>query len=51
MVSHCWRAGEGAGLLLAAWCLLGRREDIYVLGGVSGGRAGQTLLSLRNEAP
>lgn len=39
-------AGVGVGLLLAAWCLPGRREDMSVSGGVS-----QALLPVRNEVP
>lgn len=42
--------GEGAGLLLAARCLCGRREDMCAHGGVSEHRACLTLLPLRNEA-
>lgn len=42
--------GGGAGLLMGAWCLPGRRGDLCEHRRVSGGRAGQTLPPLRIEA-
>lgn len=44
-----WRGG--AGLLLAAWFLPGRRQGMCGHRGVSGGSAGQTLPPLPTAAP